>query len=331
METHPQPLQPGTTPVPSALSVTTTEPEEQARFFGSLDQRYEQLSCGRFSGSLWSFSFGGITLFKESLGQSVRQTGCAPGDSVTVAASCQLASEAYWNGRLIGARSIIAFAPGSEFELRTPARVVCAGISIRRDLLLPPTEPGTADAWRRLLAAQDTWSDAGKDGASLGDTWASLLAALSEGPSLLGNPAACAQLGDELLDDLAGRLGAADESAVRLRAGSYPRIAQRARDVMLERMDRHLSIEELCAAIGCSRRALQYAFSSVYGVNPLAYLRTLRLNAARRDLLHPKPATRVHDVAARLGFWHFPRFAQEYSKMFGELPSHTLAHGRATA
>lgn len=331
METHPPPQHPGIAPVPSALSVTTTEPEEQARFFGSLDQRYEQLSCGRFSGSLWSFSFGGITLFKESLGQSVRQTGCAPGDWITVAASCHLASEAYWNGRLIGARSIIAFAPGSEFELRTPASVVCTGISVRRDLLLAPTEQDSADGWRRLLAAQDTWSDAGQRGTSLGETWSALLAALSEGPSLLGNPAACTQLGDELLEDLAGRLGAADQSAVRLRASGYPRIAQRARQVMLERMDRHLSIQELCEAIGCSRRALQYAFHSVYGVNPLAYLRTLRLNAVRRELLRPTPTTRVHDVAARLGFWHFPRFAQEYSKMFGELPSRTLAQGRTTA
>lgn len=314
--------------VASVISVTTREPEEQAQSLGSLDQRYEQLSCGRFSGSLWSISFDGITLFKEALGQSVRQTGCAPGDCVTLAAACHLAPEAYWNGHIVTAKSIIAFTPRSEFELRTPANVVCTGVSIRRDLLMPDSDPEAADGWRRVLASRDTWSDVGRG--SVGHAWSALLALLGEAPLALDTAAARAQLIDELIDDLASRLGAADESAVRLRAGSYPRIVQRARHVMLERMDGHLSIQELCEAIGCSRRALQYAFRRVYGVNPLAYLRSLRLNASRQELLQPTPATRVDDVAALHGFWHFARFAQEYARMFGELPSHTLARSRRT-
>ena len=322
-----QTLQPsGPAGIASVMAVTTREPEEQAQSLGSLDQRYEQLSRGSFSGSLWSISFDGLTLFKESLSQSVRQTGCAPCDWVTVAASCRLASDAYWNGRLISAKSIIAFAPGSEFELRTPADVVCTGIAIHRDLLLPDSDAESAERWRRLLASRDTWSDASSD--PLGQTWLALLASLGEATSALNAAAARAQLIDDLIDDLTGRLGHADESAVRLRATGYPRIVQRARRVMLDRMDDHLSIQELCEAVGCSRRALQYAFRNVYGVNPLAYLRSLRLNAARQDLLHPTPATRVDDTAARRGFWHFARFAQEYAKMFGELPSRTLTRSR---
>lgn len=312
--------------VASVMSVTAREPEEQAQSLGALDQRYEQLSCGSFSGSLCSISFDGVTLFQKSLGQSVRQTGCAPGDWVTVAASCHLASDAYWNGRLITARSIIAFAPGCEFELRSPANVVCTGVSIRRDLLLPDSDAEAAERWRRLLASQDTWSDTGSD--SVGQRWSALLTSLGGAPSALGTAAARTQLIDELIEDLNSRLGPADEFAVRLRAAGYPRIVQRARRVMLDRMDDHLSIHELCQAIGCSRRALQYAFRNVYGVNPLAYLRSLRLNAARQELLHPTPATRVDDVAARRGFWHFARFAQEYAKMFGELPSRTLTRSR---
>jgi AraC family ethanolamine operon transcriptional activator len=67
-------------------------------------------------------------------------------------------------------------------------------------------------------------------------------------------------------------------------------------------------------------------------MNPVAYLKLLRLNGARRDLLAAAGtnATQVQDVIARWGFWHFSRFSAEYKQMFQELPSETL-HGRKQA
>jgi len=32
----------------------------------------------------------------------------------------------------------------------------------------------------------------------------------------------------------------------------------------------------------------------------------------------------VQDIAARWGFWHLSHFANDYRRMFGELPSETL-------
>lgn len=316
---------------PEPFLVTTSEPEEQASSLALLDQRYEQLSRGPFSGSLSCISVGRVTLFREALEQSVYQTGCAPTDRLTVAASCELSAEAYWNGRHIGNDAIITFAPGREFELISPRHAVCVGMSISGDDWMDSDGAASSGDWSRPLLSNDSWSDIGSARQKFSDHISAVLSALSCSPTMLGERAACEQLADELLGDLATRIDEAAGPAPRVRESSYPRIAQRARAAMLERIDEHVSVRDLCDATGCSRRSLQYAFESVFGVTPVAYLRTLRLNAVRRELRHPQPGTTVHDVAARLGFWHFPRFAQEYAKMFGELPSRTLSKCRAQA
>jgi AraC-like DNA-binding protein len=55
----------------------------------------------------------------------------------------------------------------------------------------------------------------------------------------------------------------------------------------------------------------------------------LRLNAMRRELLGATEETlRVADLAQRHGIAHLGRFAGEYRRMFGELPSQTLRRAR---
>lgn len=314
--------------MPSAQLIVSFDPDEQARNFGLLDQRYEQLSCGAFRGSVSSIGLESMTLFRESLHQSVHQMGCAPLDRITVAAPCEMSDEAYWNGRHIGPDAIIAFSPGREFELRSPRHAVCTGVSIDRAEL---SRGGRSDGDDELsaLLSRDTWSAPQTE--RLGQRLAAVLDAVSAEPAMLQERAACAQLADEVLGLLVAHLSGAAEPERSLRQGNYPRIARRARELMVEHRDEHLSVQMLCSRIGCSRRSLQYAFENVYGVNPVTFLRTLRLNAVRRELRHPGAGTTVLDVAARQGFWHFPRFAQEYARMFGELPSATLSASRSQA
>jgi len=87
-----------------------------------------------------------------------------------------------------------------------------------------------------------------------------------------------------------------------------------------------LTVRDLCRAAGASERTLRYAFVERYGVPPKAYLKAVRLHGVRRELrsadLH---ALRVTDTANRWGFWHMGDFAADYRRLFGELPSKTLA------
>ncbi|MFG1802396.1 helix-turn-helix domain-containing protein [Micromonospora carbonacea] len=71
---------------------------------------------------------------------------------------------------------------------------------------------------------------------------------------------------------------------------------------------------------------MQLAFRSQLGTTPLAYLRRVRLDLARRDLTRAVPGdgVSVAAIAARWGFADPRRFAARYLATYGELPGRTL-------
>lgn len=89
--------------------------------------------------------------------------------------------------------------------------------------------------------------------------------------------------------------------------------------------DEPLTPQEL-ARVGCmSVRTLHASFQQSFGESPMAYLRRVRLDHVRAELLRSDPLrVRVTDVAMKWGFFHQSRFAQQYRARFGELPSRTL-------
>lgn len=85
------------------------------------------------------------------------------------------------------------------------------------------------------------------------------------------------------------------------------------------------SVAELCTAYEVPRRTLNRAFQTVLGMGPATYLRRVRLNGARRALQQRSPGSgTVAAIALEFGFWHLGRFAEQYDKLFGELPHETL-------
>ena len=74
-----------------------------------------------------------------------------------------------------------------------------------------------------------------------------------------------------------------------------------------------------------SERTLHEAFRRRLGTSPAAYVRGLRLQAAREALLAADAATTtVARVALEHGFAHPGRFAIAYRERFGEPPGTTL-------
>lgn len=91
---------------------------------------------------------------------------------------------------------------------------------------------------------------------------------------------------------------------------------------------RPLRITELAERSGVSSRSVERAFLRT-GCTALEYLRGVRLESARRMLADPARTTTVADAAVAAGFTHLSRFAADYRRRFGELPSQTLARGGA--
>lgn len=107
------------------------------------------------------------------------------------------------------------------------------------------------------------------------------------------------------------------------------RLVAMADDFLRANIARPVYSGELCQALGISARGLHQAFAAACGMSPQAYLKRRRLMMAHRALRDPEGATPlVKSVALSHGFWHLGNFAHDYRRMFGRMPSETLAAAR---
>jgi len=67
------------------------------------------------------------------------------------------------------------------------------------------------------------------------------------------------------------------------------------------------------------------------GTTPLGWVRRMRLARARQEFIRRGPNTTVTAVALGSGFNQLGRFAAEYRKAFGELPSATIQHAKSSS
>ncbi|MDX1891674.1 AraC family transcriptional regulator [Mycolicibacterium sp. 050158] len=106
---------------------------------------------------------------------------------------------------------------------------------------------------------------------------------------------------------------------------SSVRVARRAIELIRAYPETPWTTASLAREMGLSARALQKSFARADEVPPMTYLRHVRLDRARDELLSADPkSVTVTAVAIRWGFLHFGRFAQQYCRRFGESPSATL-------
>lgn len=95
---------------------------------------------------------------------------------------------------------------------------------------------------------------------------------------------------------------------------------------------RHVSADDIADAAGLSVRAVQEGFQRTIGETPMTYLRNVRLDRVRADLVGADPdRASVTGIAERWGFGHLGRFAAAYRQRFGERPRDTLHRARADA
>ena len=108
------------------------------------------------------------------------------------------------------------------------------------------------------------------------------------------------------------------------KSNAVPHYVKRARDYIHAYAHTAITHETLVQHAGCGYRTLQMAFNAAYGMSPMAYLRSVRLNNAYNDLLNDADGAGVAEIAMKWGFAHAGRFARIYARQFGVLPSETL-------
>ncbi|NII52124.1 AraC family transcriptional regulator [Frigoribacterium endophyticum] len=95
-------------------------------------------------------------------------------------------------------------------------------------------------------------------------------------------------------------------------------------------VDQAITSHDVATAADMHPRTLQQQMSTHLGASPTSFIRDVRLDRVRLDLLAADPATaRVAEIAKRWGFGNLGRFSAAYFTRFAEYPRNTLAQGES--
>lgn len=107
-----------------------------------------------------------------------------------------------------------------------------------------------------------------------------------------------------------------------------PHYVRRAQEYILAHYDEPITIDTLARHAAISGRSLHKGFQQYVGTSPMGFLRLVRLQKVREQLLRARQAgqtVHVTRVALNAGFSHLGHFSRVYRAQFGETPTQTMA------
>ena len=90
-----------------------------------------------------------------------------------------------------------------------------------------------------------------------------------------------------------------------------------------------ISVKMLCEHLDMSERGLRYIFKDLTGLAPKRFIKSIRLNMTRKDILANVNRKKIATMASNWGFNHSGQFAADYHALFGEHPSETALNKKA--
>jgi AraC family ethanolamine operon transcriptional activator len=300
--------------------------DAQAASLSGWSQRYVQLSAGAFRGGVQRLNLGDINLFVEDLQQTVHQTGMVRPDVVAFGIPLYFSGPSRFCGKPGSAAELYVFSGADGFEFHSPKRHVMLGIEIERPAFNALFSASNNEQAPDISLRAGLHSVEQSAANNLRTFALALFKSSAHGSTAQESPGAGDHVRDALLERLMAVLSEPMRSGQRCQFDpACQTLERRALELINTRLDQPPSVAELCHLLGVSRRTLQNCIQATWGMGPLAWVNTLRLNAVRSRL---KTATSVTEAATEFGFWHFGHFSAAYHTLFGEPPSSTLGRHR---
>ncbi|MNO66603.1 HTH-type transcriptional regulator CdhR [compost metagenome] len=287
-------------------------------------QTYDQLSTGPVQTVLKHVTGERFQIFQESLNKRVVQHGVAPPGRLCLAMPMCGGELAVFQGKSLGTESVTLLHSGQEFFVQAAEGMDLLAITVEATRLENLAAREFSDSEMRRLARlsrlelrQQVLQTVRK---RLEDVVTAALQNRFLPEHLLEDLTLECML--DLLDHrVEGDTGRAGNHMV----SAY--LVKQSQELALAHNDEPISVLQLCERLNVSRRTLQRSFQSVTGLRPVEYLRSVRLNAARRRLRQTcANEVTVARIASDFGFTHLGHFSGYYKALFGEHPSETPRH-----
>lgn len=261
---------------------------------------YRQLQAGPLSASVAVHERPGGVVAREVFNRRLEVVGETPPGEVTIHAV--LDGQMVVNGMDVSERQVVVVPPRSELDLLSsdPVDAITLHVSERHfDAYLEPP----ARYWRARTRPVESVEVAGD--------WATRLASQTVSPRGVGVVGLTSEVVEATRAGRSKNGGRIDNRAALRKALQY--------------IDVHLAdpihVPELARQAGVGVRRLQRVFGRELQTTPSDYVRTRRLENARRDLRDPLlEHETIATIAVLNGFSHPGRFAADFRSRYGETP-----------
>ena len=95
------------------------------------------------------------------------------------------------------------------------------------------------------------------------------------------------------------------------------------RDYIIEYSKKNIHIGDLALKFGMSEKTMQTGFKKLFGYTPKKFMKLLKMNLAREDIIENDGSKTISEIAMKYGFGNFGLFSKEYKQIYGLLPSKT--------
>ena len=315
--THEAPIQ--------VASLSFSSFEHLAEVAGEWDLDWRQLDRGRLKATFLQVACPGAAISRVAFSRRFAQRGSSPSGMLTFGLIGKTVGEIGWCRQSVSTEDLLLFSPGGDNESVSKPGFRGSQLSYSEEHLEQVAAdlefPLNLGPYREGGVALEVDPAAAED---LRHRLRQLAHAVTKCSGDAGRRWIRHELEHEIPVRLL-RMLAADPPETSLRIDGFKaRAARMARDYIDAHAADAPTIQDVCRAAGVSWRTLDYAFREVFGVTPKQYLQATRLSGARRELCRNGPAVIITEAAAEWGFWHMGKFAADYRRQFGELPSETL-------
>ncbi|MCC6766167.1 MAG: helix-turn-helix domain-containing protein [Deltaproteobacteria bacterium] len=292
------------------------------------NRRYVQLEPGPMEAELVDARLGSVQVFRERLGAGMFVEAAPPSSLLPFGIILSAGGAIRFCGRDLRPTNV-AQAAGGGWDIRFAGPIDYVSCVFQRAWFEREASAllghAPRDDWFRNVGRPASSSAIGHLRTMITRT----LERMMHQPSLLAGERTRTAVEAELVRLTVGALTSAAEPTPVAAYGRRRRGVRRVIEYVTDHPDADTTAANLCGIAGVSERTLEYGFREYLDVTPVRFLKLVRLNRARRDLLRASaqasaPPTTVTDVALRWGFFELGRFAGEYRRLFGERPSETL-------
>ena len=311
---------------PQFIQTIVEDVDELTELFSYQQMQFTQLQTGKFTTDFLGIVCKDFTVMRVRIERALQACGSKPADTILFLIMLEMPASAIYscNLAILPERSIFGF-DGQNNNFICQGACVFAQVSVQIETFRRYAHQLQRDDLDERYLSSNHVLLAPDRSEEIRAYLQGLFWILETMPARFQKPRIAALIAEDLIPLLICAMPRRSKHSASVKPYRRHVLVTKAKQVILEHLEKPLTLKQLAQGLESSSSALSYGFQDAFGMSPMRYLKVQRLHAVRRCLKTADP--RLHSIQAlsnRFGFWSAGHFARDYKAMFGELPSETL-------